>query len=123
MAAATRLNLMIYSCPYPYFRSGIQFTLSDTTGASVVHHDLLEQSLQHGVCTSAELFLEWAPQEYRQQSNLAIRQLKERYGCDAIRLTTLSELTLGERIGIAKNCDMALALMTTRAALGLDCFP
>jgi glycosyltransferase involved in cell wall biosynthesis len=114
---------MIYSCPYPYFRSGIQFTLSETTGASVVHHDLLQQTLQHGVCASAELFLEWTPQEYRQQSDLAIRQLAERYGRDAVRLTTLSELKPGERIGVAKNCDMALALMTTRAGLGLDLFP
>jgi D-inositol-3-phosphate glycosyltransferase len=114
---------MIYSSPYPYFRNDSQFSLADANGAGVVQHDLLEQSLEHGICKSAELFLEWVAPQDRKASYAAIQQLTAKYGQQAINLTTFTDLVPGERIGIAKNCDMAVTLMTTRSSLHLNCFP
>ena len=114
---------MIYSSPYPYFRSGIQFTPADATGAAVIQHDLLEQSLKHGVCEAAELFLEWAPIEFSQQSKVAIKRLSTIFGDSAIRLSCLSALQDADRIGVVKNLDMALSVLSARAALGLNRFP
>lgn len=114
---------MIYSSPYPYSRSHLQLTFAETTGAGVVQHELLEQSLQHGVCSSAELFLEWTPSEHQQESLAAIRQLADKYGPNRVSVATLDALPSAERIAVAKNCGMAIALMTSRASLSTVNYP
>ncbi len=114
---------MIYSSPYPYFRSLTDFTLSDTNGAAVVQHDLLEHSLNSGICDSAEVFLEWVAPEHVQASLEAIRDLTSRYGKGVISLGSLNDLSARDRIVVAKNVDMAVAMMTTRSGHNSNNFP